>query len=163
MVSKLHHPLYTCHANTLSNMVSCFLMSRLQTPMMTSNYNGRFPRKGCIWTLFEIVHFLNIQNKQSPYITHSASPHLHLINRQNVFCFFLIHIFFKCKTRVTLRIQLVLCYLSESILYNINIVYTIYMTRTVLALYLLNQIYYRACPPHVAINKKGAIVESAFL
>ena len=43
---------------------------------------------------FEKVHFLNIQNKQRLYITHSEARHLHLINSQHLFCFFfLIHIF----------------------------------------------------------------------
>ena len=36
---------------------------------------------------FEKVHFLDIENKQRIYITHSEAPHLHLINRQNFFPF----------------------------------------------------------------------------
>ena len=36
---------------------------------------------------FEKVHFLNIQNKQRLYITHSEARHLHLSNSQPFFCF----------------------------------------------------------------------------
>ena len=36
---------------------------------------------------FEKVHFLNIQNKQRLYITHSEARHLHLINSQHFFVF----------------------------------------------------------------------------
>ena len=36
---------------------------------------------------FEKVHFLNIQNKQRLYITHSKARHLHLINSQHFFAF----------------------------------------------------------------------------
>ena len=36
---------------------------------------------------FEKVHFLNIQNKQRLYITHSEARHLYLINSQHFFCF----------------------------------------------------------------------------
>ena len=36
---------------------------------------------------FEKVHFLNIQNKQRLYITHSKARHLHLINSQHFFRF----------------------------------------------------------------------------
>ena len=36
---------------------------------------------------FEKVYFLNIQNKQRLYITHSEARHLHLINSQH-FCKF---------------------------------------------------------------------------
>ena len=36
---------------------------------------------------FEKVHFLNIQNKQRFYITHSEARHLHLINSQHFFAF----------------------------------------------------------------------------
>ena len=36
---------------------------------------------------FEKVHFLNIQNKQRLYITHSEAAHTHLINSQHFFCF----------------------------------------------------------------------------
>ena len=35
---------------------------------------------------FEKIHFLNIQNKQRLYITHSKARHLHLINSQHFFC-----------------------------------------------------------------------------
>ena len=36
---------------------------------------------------FEKVYFLNIQNEQRLYITHSEARHLHLINSHHFFCF----------------------------------------------------------------------------
>ena len=36
---------------------------------------------------FEKINFLNIQNKQRLYITHSEARHLHLINSQHFFRF----------------------------------------------------------------------------
>ena len=36
---------------------------------------------------FGKVHFLNIQNEQRLYITHSEAAHIHLINSQHFFCF----------------------------------------------------------------------------
>ena len=32
-------------------------------------------------------YFLDIQNKQRLYITHSEAPHLHIINSQHFLCF----------------------------------------------------------------------------
>ena len=48
---------------------------------------------------FEKVPFLNIQNKQRLYMTHSEARHLHLINSQHFVCFckfdFFLFIFFE--------------------------------------------------------------------
>ena len=105
---------------------------------------------GAFGPYFEKVYFLNIQTKQPLYITHSKAPHLHLINRQHFFCFCKFD-FFLSKTRVTLRIHLFPC---KSILHNINIIHTIFMTLTVLAVYLLNRIHCGACPHNDFANSK---------
>ena len=76
----------------LCNMHVCMDLSmHILNGRHTRDLNGDFTvcshESDAFGPYFEKVHFLNIQNKQRLYITHSEARHLHLINSQQLFCF----------------------------------------------------------------------------